>query len=499
MSVLPGANYLGFGFNVYQDITMAGRTRPLFDMEAIGGQFRLGDQTYDVPENAIANPPDRPAIFDQGTYESSAEFVEDLKTEANVGATIGGFEGKASAKYDRLCQAMKNAVLCRISDIRPICDIDLKSRDSAHLTAAFKADLAALPSTYTDATRIRFLRFFHTNGMHFVKSVTMGGRLNYFYSYEKQQNETTEAVKADAEASYGGVKGGGSASWNKVNKNMFQSARKSIETMPPGSLNSVTPAFGEDLGDAYDDWVRAAREQPFVVGFRLEPISDLVADEQKHEALCDALAEFGECYISAEATSQEEWRYPGRIGVKGQPLAPEKDLPTHSGYLQFTRQVVVDRHTLAVCLNRAYGFQVNSSTRAITNVSGDMLEDVLPYNNHDHILILTTKWTPNPKSFICITRDLIGLQSGIYPKTPSQTRYFDLLRNAGASNELHSMLFNDYSYKDATAYVFVGVLGQGPAREAFVHGGGDNARSPHLIVSLEPVEQHGQLYYNPIL
>jgi hypothetical protein len=30
MSVLPGANYLGVGLNVHRDITLAGRTRPLF-------------------------------------------------------------------------------------------------------------------------------------------------------------------------------------------------------------------------------------------------------------------------------------------------------------------------------------------------------------------------------------------------------------------------------------------------------------------------------------
>jgi hypothetical protein len=30
MSALPGPNYLGFGFNVHHDITLAGRTRPLF-------------------------------------------------------------------------------------------------------------------------------------------------------------------------------------------------------------------------------------------------------------------------------------------------------------------------------------------------------------------------------------------------------------------------------------------------------------------------------------
>jgi hypothetical protein len=137
--------------------------------------------------------------------------------------------------------------------VRPYYTIDLKSLNPDLLTDDAANAIEALPGSYTAATEQKFFAFFRKYGMYFIKSVTMGGRLTYYSAVNKRKNETTEALSVKVKASYDGLTGKGSAAWSSVDKQQFASSRISIETQPPGSLNSANPQFGDDLssGDGY--------------------------------------------------------------------------------------------------------------------------------------------------------------------------------------------------------------------------------------------------------
>jgi len=501
-TVLPGANSLGFGFNIYGEPTLTSKTHPLFNMSQIEGEYSLGDKYYDLPQNALPDVVDEPSLFEQRAFESASEFVQDLKASAHVSAAIGAFEGSATAKYERLCQGKKNAVLFALTDLRPHFAIGLKSLNPDYLTDDASAAIDALPDNYTEATKQHYFAFFRKYGMYFIRSVTMGGRLTYYAAVEKRENETTESIMTKVKASYDAYSGKASASWSSVDKQLFASSRISIETRPPGSLESASPQFGDSLtaNDGYKEWVRAAKEEPSIVEFQLAPMADLFAfGSAKHDAMLLAREDFGECYIYAEATETAEVAYPGRISVKGVPLVPDNMAALKDYSACYVRQVIVDRKTFEVRLNKAYGVKYGST--GVTEVSGDMLADIKPFDTPDHVLVIASKWNRPVNHQFCISADMKG-QNRI---TPTQQGYFEILRTAGAGPQLQSLL----SYKSSggalshenTCYVFVGVLGQRAnlSREAFAVDQPRRPRSPRISVSFEPVEKNGKPYYAPIL
>ena len=478
-NVLPGASSVGYGFNIYGDASMASRTLPLFDMSGGSEDYTLGDKTYNLPDNAHPEVVDEPATFELKSFESAQEFVQDIKTSASIASDIGGFEGSATVKYDKLTKAMKNVVLFALSDVRPYFTIDLKSRNLDKLTSDAASAINALPASYTAATEQAFFAFFRKYGMYFVKSVTMGGRLTYYSAMEKRENETTEQLEAQAKGSYGGLTGDASATWSSVGKARFASSKKSIETLPPGSLNSADPQFGEDLTEkqGYQDWSLACREAPGIIAFHLTPMADLFPHgDPKHDALLLAQEDFGNCYIYTEASHATESPYPGRISVGSVPLKPANwDAIDQRFNVGRVWQVIVDRHTFEVRLNKAYG--LNWHPKAVKfSMSGDMLGDILPFNTPDYILVIASKWHSPPQKWnFCVSDDITkGTQT-----TPKQQRYFEILRNAGAGPQLDSFLSPKYTtdtYMDAASYVFVGVLGHKThlSREAsgYSRGGG---------------------------
>jgi hypothetical protein len=507
-TVLPGANSLGFGFNVYGEPSMASKTLPLFDMSEIAGDYSLGDKTYDLPGNALPDVVDEPSIFEQKAFESASEFVQELKTSAHANATIGAFEASATAKYDRLCQGKKNVVLFTLSDLRPYYTISLKSLNPDYLAEDAAGTLDALPDSYKDATKQQFFAFFRKYGMYFVKSVIMGGRLTYYSAVEKRENETTESLMIKVKASYEAMSGKGATTWNSVDKQLFASSRMSIETLPPGSLSSANPQFGDDLtsNDGYKDWVRAAKEEPGIIGFQLAPMADLFPfGSAKHDALLLAREDFGECYVYTEATLRAECPYPGRISVKGVPLIPDNmDELKQGDYVKGrVRQVIIDRHTFEVRLNKAYGLHRNWVTANQGNfqyASGDMLNDILPFNSPDYILIISSEWDAPSRHNFCVSNDVDRTGKGM---TPTQQKYFEILRNAGAGRQLEKLLYNreGYTMSTTTAYVFIGVLGQKTtlSREVFGVYAGANTSNPVVNVSFEQLEKNGKPYYTPIL
>lgn len=380
-TVLPGANSVGCGFNIYGEPSMASKTQPLFEMSVSDKEYSLGDKTYDLPDNAHPDAVGEPSTFEQNSFELAHEFVQDIKTSASIAGTIGGFEGSMTAKYDKLTKGKTNAVLFALSDVRPYYTIDLKSLNPDLLTDDAANAIEALPGSYTAATEQKFFAFFRKYGMYFIQSVTMGGRLTYYSAVNKRENETTEALSVKVKASYDGLTGKGSAAWSSVDKQQFASSRISIETQPPGSLNSANPQFGDDLssGDGYKEWVRAAKEEPSIIAFHLAPMADLFPHgDPKHDALLLAEEAFGNCYIYTEATQAQESMYPGRISVGSVPLKPAN----WDAIRRFDRsvwQVIVDRRTFEVRLNKAYGLKWHNAA-AKFSMSGDMLGDILPFN-----------------------------------------------------------------------------------------------------------------------
>jgi hypothetical protein len=153
-----------------------------------------------------------------------------------------------------------------------------------------------------------------------------------------------------------------------------------------------------------------------------------------------------------------------------------------------------------VRLNKAYGVKVDPHTALFSEVSGDMLSDILPFNTPDYVLVIASKWWGVPRHTFCVSYDM----KGQYKLTPTQQQYFEILRTAGAGPQLDLLLFNKYSEvaNDSTSYVFVGVLGHKTtlSREAFGYWPlGGRSRNPMVNVSFELLEKDGKPYYAPIL
>jgi MAC/Perforin domain len=516
-NVIPGGNSLGLGFNLFGEPNIALALRRLFEMGGASSQYTLGTVTYDLPSNA--NPTDfSESKIQAHVYRNANEFVRDFRSEAKVSGKVNAFKGSASAKYSKLCKGKRDALLVEVSNFSPVYQLTLNDRTASKLAAEVLNDplYKNLPDKFSEATRETFFAFFRRYGTHYISKVTLGGELSYYCAVDKSYSENTEKIEAQANAEYtAAFKSSASASWSTVDKSWSNSRAVTIETKPAGSLSLKSPAWGDDLSadPGYQDWLLAAKERPTVIEFELEPIAEIFSGT-KRDALLHAEEEFSESYIHVETTRKSTSTWPGNITVRGRPLTPQNLEVMKKHQATFVRQAIIDRQTLGVTLDKVYPY--SAAQRGTTwnyYASGDMYEDILPYDDSKYILVVTTYLAaPHQGKNLCVASDMIYGRPDL---SDHQKRYFDLLRKAGARGELerYLTLTRDKSAttigQDVTGYLFIGVLGSrsnqcyektSPAASSGPTGVADfqNAAIESFDALLEPVDMGGKTLYRLI-
>src|SRR5258708_7032390 len=96
--LVPGAEMLGYGFNIFGDYSFEAALRPLLTLGATLPWNAPSSKVYSLPAN-VNTPGGSSSSADSRAFSSSKEFTNYFQTSASVSGSLGAFGGSFGASY----------------------------------------------------------------------------------------------------------------------------------------------------------------------------------------------------------------------------------------------------------------------------------------------------------------------------------------------------------------------------------------------------------------
>jgi hypothetical protein len=402
MDTVPGADTLGFGFNITKSYDDKSTTQRIFNEgQRDASQITVGETVYAVPANvavAIKAESDTTAK----AFSTREQVQSYFSSKAGITVSAFGFEGQFEAAYSFTSSSDKSYSYGLVDGWTHAFTVKLKQQGREMFTDDFSIDLDSLPEKFSKESEEEYFAFFDAYGTHFVHQVTLGGSLYYYVAVQKTYESSEEEMRAKIDAEYKAVfaktKVEAEAEWKKVGKQWTENRIVHLHTVGgDSSIEGLTPVFGDWKGDFLQKWNKSLSNRPGQTGFSLQPISK-VAPLKKRKAMEDALRAYLRAGVIVKAerivTPQDPRRkytaYP-TIDVPHGPVTPQPPLPypaRREDDVDGMQLVLLHPDTFEVIFSRAY--YLNPST--IDNVRkmyADLLADVRGVEASDYYCALS--------------------------------------------------------------------------------------------------------------
>jgi len=366
MDTIPGADTLGFGFDVTKRYHESSTTEQIFKEGTPDARtMTLGTTTYAVPQN-IATESIKKSDSMSRVFSTRQQVQDHFSGKAGITGSGFGFKGHFDMSYSSLVKTDKSYYYALVEATEQSYNLKLKQQGKTWLTDEFSADLARLPETYSESTQKKFFSFFSKYGTHYVHQVQLGGSLYYYVAIEKSTTTSESNIEANLNMEYKGlfgkVKTEASAAWEKVEKNYANSRVVRISTQGgDNELDGVAPGYKEWKGDSFSAWAKSLISKPGLAGFNLRPVSAL-ADTDKSDAIKSALVDYlrGGLIVRADrdfnpqSASAQYIAYPTIEGPQGVVQPPTPAPPRVDRDICGLQIVLFDPKTTKPIFNRAY-------------------------------------------------------------------------------------------------------------------------------------------------
>ena len=338
MDTIPGADTLGFGFDILKPYDKSSTTARLFNYgEPEKSQMTIGGVAYAVPEN-ISVQPDREKKGESNVFYTRQQVQNHFSGKAGITGSGFGFKGHFDMSYSKTNNSDKSYSYALLEASDRSFTLKLGKQGKSWLDEDFAEELNALPTEFNRETREDYFSFFIKYGTHYVTQVELGGHFYYYVAVEKSFTSDESKITANMEAEYKGVfgkvKAEAESTWKNLGKDWANSRVVSVQAQGGDTsiFDSLAPGFGEWKGDSFSSWTQSLASQPGVSGFSLSQITQLFP-AVKAKAARNAIVEFlkGGMIITADrdatpATRQEFTAYPTIVGPEGL-VAPPSPLP----------------------------------------------------------------------------------------------------------------------------------------------------------------------------
>lgn len=426
-NLVPGAEIIGYGFNIFSDYSFDRALKALFDLGTASPWTAPSGTVYDLPAN-VSQPGGSSSTASSSTFSSSSDFASYFQSSASVSGSIGAFSATFSSTYDTSQQSSSdyswalveaNFVAWQLHiDYRPDIIRDDVKKDS---------DWADLPNNFNPDNQenvLAFFRFFSKFGTHFISNVTTGGALYYYYSVSRSSHLTATDISVSATAEYQALicssSVQASAEWGNTSENWTSYRQSHAKAVPATSsvVDWVNPLVGNfDQNGDFAAWKQEVVDNPTRCKFALTPIWELFSGQQ-YQALREAYYAYGNNRVSVLA------RKAGLavIEVNGRPMFPDGGYPP--AHEQCWQLVVLNRKTLTVLLNRTYVFNFSDPLWP-DDTQNMMSSDLAPYvGSRAYMLVTATSnldeaCSPNAKLYANLKSFGGGPMLDIWMKSPN--------------------------------------------------------------------------------
>jgi hypothetical protein len=281
MDTIPGADTLGFGFDITKRYHESSTTEQIFkEGTPDARQMTLGTTTYSVPQN-IATESIKKTDGTSQVFSTRQQVQDHFSGKAGISGSGFGFKGHFEMSYSHLTNSDRSYYYALVEATDQAYNLKLKEQSETWLTAQFASDVNSLPPAFSPATRDTFYAFFSKYGTHYVHQVQLGGSLYYYVAIEKSTTTDESTVKMNMDLEYkalfGKTKAEAEATWQKVDKNWANSRVVRLSTQGgDNDLDGIAPGNKEWKGDSFSTWSKSLTNKPGLSGFNLRPISAVV-------------------------------------------------------------------------------------------------------------------------------------------------------------------------------------------------------------------------------
>jgi hypothetical protein len=368
MDTIPGADTLGFGFNINKSYDEKSTTQRIFNEgKRDASTITIGKTVYGVPENvAVAIRSETDGI--SSAFSTREEVQNYFAGKAGVSVSSFGFEGQFESAYKFVSTSEKSYTYGLFDAWNHAFTVKLKEQGSSMFTQAFRDDLGSLPTKFSKSDEDIFFAFFDTYGTHYVHQVQLGGSLYYYVAIEKSNASSEKEIRGKINAEYKAVfaktKVEAEAEWKAIGKQWAESRSVRLHTVGGDSaMDGLVPAYGDWKGEFFQKWADSLANKPGQTDFNLLPISKL-APLAKRRGMEEALREYlrGGLIVKADRDSTPHnvhykyHAYPTIIGPEGTvaPQPPIPHPPRREDDVDGIQVVLLEPETLKAFFNRAY-------------------------------------------------------------------------------------------------------------------------------------------------
>lgn len=456
--LVPGAEMLGYGFNIFGDYSFEAALRPLLTLGPTQPWNAPSGKVYSLPANVNTPGGSRSSATSQA-FSSSQEFTNYFQTSASVSGSLGAFGGSFGASYSTDQQNNEDYSWALVEADVYEWDVEINYAPDIILPEVLSdSDWSGLPQQFDPGDPnnvIAFYRFFQKFGTHFISMVSAGGTLYYYFAVENSAQYNAEQIGVSASFEYRALISStqvqAQANWGQTAANWTSNRQSHAETVPatPAIVGWVNPPPGSyDTGGSYAEWQDAVTNFPSRANFSLQPIWALFSGSQ-WSALQAAYAAYGSNRVSVQAAPD----HTATMIVNGTPMTPTGDQPSPNtpGW----QLLVLDSRTLAPQLNRYYNIQPNTVNWPDPTYD-KMAADLNPYlGSAAYMLIAATSY----------------MDEGANP----DASFYAILRSFGGGAALdrwYAMQHNCGGLPDTAVYALIGTGTAIPGTEGF-SGKGD--------------------------
>lgn len=323
---VPGHDLAGEGFNVVT-MKMSGASVVNLKSFMVGGvrgnctvcHNRLLKQTQKLPTAVQAwkvkvqcHRHIRSQIFDssQSVMKEESSFVNSswkvgLKIAGLAGFATGGSYSSSTKFAESRSKKDKFSFLTHLFQ----CEYySLHLRSSPPLSEDFLMSLQNLPSTHYHRNTSAFQRFISTYGTHYIRGVTLGGRLHSMTAIRTCEaamsavsvHTVSACLSVEASFTIGFISSENSVSFCKEQRKSLKHAsafsrafNDRISSVSGGDGDVGDVLFGSGGAAAYLKWLKSLKRVPGVVSYWISPLHTLVTDNvMLRSTLRDAISDY---------------------------------------------------------------------------------------------------------------------------------------------------------------------------------------------------------------
>lgn len=389
-NLVPGAEMLGYGLNIFANYSFDSALSPLFKLGAPANWTAPSDKVYQLPAN-VPPPGGSSATASAQAFATSSAFASYFQGSASVSGSIGAFSASFSAAYSTSQQDSSTYDWALVEADYLAWHVGINYSPAILLDGVKNDPDWSLPQTFDpndEQNTLRFFRFFQKFGTHFISNVSVGGALYYYFAVQTSAHYDSSATEVSASAEFHGLisstQASANAQWGQCSANWTSNRRSHVVTVPAtaNAIDWVNPPAGSyDQNGNFAAWKQAVLDNPSRCKFSLMPIWSLFSGSQ-WVALQTAFAAYASNRVTVRATTAGV----ATILVNGSPVIPPGGYPAKG--TPAWQVVVLDRKTLARKLNKLYTFDFNAGNWPDGTLN-TMANDLQPYAGSKEYMLVT--------------------------------------------------------------------------------------------------------------